>query len=493
MVRLNLQLFSVTTSIVDLLNSQGKDSSFSARKQYAAENGITNYTGTAEQNGQLIKIFSGNNTENKPNTTKPTNTTQTTQTKPKVSIPGVDQSLTDTMNSGFKPSTAYDDAKALLDEVSAVIKSGRTSYTDKVEEFMGKIENFQYDPNSDMLFQQYLSSMTQAGQMAMQDTFGQASMLTGGYGSSYATSAGNQAYNAYLQEAYNNLPEYAQMAESSLYNKYSMYQQADEKEWGRTLEQYGMYNDQAKTLYDQDYRAWADEVANATNLANMQQSNYWNDKTYNQTERQFIASNDLNGDGKVDSKDHDLSYQRSISGSGGNGGNPNESTSMLSLTETEIKKIKELHAEYGDTKEGANAIVDYLRQKGKTVSSEDDWAMIESVYGNSTTSGNSTKSGSKGNVSATVSGFRTTKGDNFEIKIGDSTYNVENEGKVEDKNTINKIKNGTAYGNLILGTNNILYVKSGSNYYQLGRLEGFFGIGTSTKSGYDDLKTLLTK
>ena len=40
-------------SIVDYLNSIGKDSSFSARKQYAQQYGIANYSGTAEQNETL--------------------------------------------------------------------------------------------------------------------------------------------------------------------------------------------------------------------------------------------------------------------------------------------------------------------------------------------------------------------------------------------------------------------------------------------------------
>ncbi|SIT91784.1 D-alanyl-D-alanine carboxypeptidase family protein [Edaphobacillus lindanitolerans] len=42
-------------SIVDYLNKQGRDSSFSARKKLAAQYGIKNYTGTAAQNTQLLK------------------------------------------------------------------------------------------------------------------------------------------------------------------------------------------------------------------------------------------------------------------------------------------------------------------------------------------------------------------------------------------------------------------------------------------------------
>src|SRR5699024_1979233 len=48
-------------SVVDYLNSQGKDSSFSARKKLANQYGIKNYKGTAKQNIDLLnKLKSGN-------------------------------------------------------------------------------------------------------------------------------------------------------------------------------------------------------------------------------------------------------------------------------------------------------------------------------------------------------------------------------------------------------------------------------------------------
>ena len=46
-------------SIVDYLKSIGKDSSFAARKQYAAQYGISNYTGTAAQNSKLLSLMRG--------------------------------------------------------------------------------------------------------------------------------------------------------------------------------------------------------------------------------------------------------------------------------------------------------------------------------------------------------------------------------------------------------------------------------------------------
>lgn len=48
-----------TGSIVTYLNSIGADSSYSNRAKLAAENGINNYKGTAEQNTQLLNILRG--------------------------------------------------------------------------------------------------------------------------------------------------------------------------------------------------------------------------------------------------------------------------------------------------------------------------------------------------------------------------------------------------------------------------------------------------
>ncbi|WP_286154665.1 N-acetylmuramoyl-L-alanine amidase [Thomasclavelia cocleata] len=46
-------------SIVDYLNSVGKESSYDARKKYAKQYGIVNYSGTAEQNIMLLNIMRG--------------------------------------------------------------------------------------------------------------------------------------------------------------------------------------------------------------------------------------------------------------------------------------------------------------------------------------------------------------------------------------------------------------------------------------------------
>ena len=76
---------------------------------------------------------------------------------------------------------------------------------------------FAYDPNADALYRRYKDSYITQGKQAMEDTMGQAASMTGGYGNSYAQTAGQQAYQGYLQELNDVLPQLEALA----YEKYS--------------------------------------------------------------------------------------------------------------------------------------------------------------------------------------------------------------------------------------------------------------------------------
>ena len=71
---------------------------------------------------------------------------------------------------------------------------------------------FSYDPASDPDYNSYAQSYRRRGRLAMRDTMGQAAALTGGYGSSYAQSVGQQQYDSYLQSLGEALPELYGMA-----------------------------------------------------------------------------------------------------------------------------------------------------------------------------------------------------------------------------------------------------------------------------------------
>lgn len=60
--------------------------------------------------------------------------------------------------------------------------------------------SFSYNQDTDPAAQAYRENYIQNGQLAMQDTMAQAAARTGGLASSYATQAGQQAYNSYMSD-----------------------------------------------------------------------------------------------------------------------------------------------------------------------------------------------------------------------------------------------------------------------------------------------------
>ena len=192
----------------------------------------------------------------------------------------VSDSVYNTLKKSFNVPTAVKEADAWLKNQLSVIQSGKTSWSDEVSGMMDKISNrekFSYDVDSDPLFQQALASAMNSGKQAMQDTIGQASALTGGYGSTYATSAGNQAYNSFIEDAYNNLPQYYQMAMEAyqmegdeLYRQLDMYNAADDREYGRNVTAYDATYQHRNQMYNEAYQLHRDAKTDAYNMANLQ-------------------------------------------------------------------------------------------------------------------------------------------------------------------------------------------------------------------------------
>ena len=102
----------------------------------------------------------------------------------------------------------------------------------QLKEYYDKLlnrEDFSFDINGNALFNQYKDFYQKQGQLAMMDTIGQASAMTGGYGNSYATSAGQQAYQQNLDQLNQIVPELYQLAlqqyqmeGDQLYNAYGV-------------------------------------------------------------------------------------------------------------------------------------------------------------------------------------------------------------------------------------------------------------------------------
>ena len=159
-----------------------------------------------------------------------------------------------------------------------------------LDEVINKIlnrEEFSYDLNGDALYQQYKDKYIQQGKMAMQDTMGQAAAMTGGYGNSYAATAGNQAYQAHLENLNDVIPELYQMAYDrynqegqDLYNQYSMLSDDKSMDYGMWSDKYNQlvadrdyYGNEANNAFNKDYGVWSDNRDYDTNQ-------YWNETNF---------------------------------------------------------------------------------------------------------------------------------------------------------------------------------------------------------------------
>ena len=176
----------------------------------------------------------------------------------------------------YKPSDTVSQAEALLQQQMAQ-KPGdyqsawQTQLNDTLQKILNR-EPFSYDLNGDALYQQYKDQYTTQGKMAMMDTMGQAAALTGGYGNSYAQNVGQQAYQAYLQQLNEVVPELYGVAldqynqeGQNLYNQAALMAKQEDQDYGRYQDQLSEYYaalDRAYSQYnterDYDYSKWAD-------------------------------------------------------------------------------------------------------------------------------------------------------------------------------------------------------------------------------------------
>ncbi|MDO5112178.1 MAG: LysM peptidoglycan-binding domain-containing protein [Clostridia bacterium] len=131
------------------------------------------------------------------------------------------------------------------------IKPYKSAYADRIEAILKSMEerpDFTYDYSDDPLYHNYKDSYTQGGRLAMLDTMGDAAALTGGYGSSYGQSVGQQTYQGYMTALADQVPTLAAAA----YDKYR-------QEGDAMLDTLNGYN----ALEQADYARYRDEVEDA--------------------------------------------------------------------------------------------------------------------------------------------------------------------------------------------------------------------------------------
>ena len=163
------------------------------------------------------------------------------------------------LEQGYTPSEDVTAAQAYRDSVAALRPDAYASAYEQqlaalYQELAGR-QPFSYDPETDGAFARYAKMYRQKGRAAMEDTMGQTAALTGGYASSYAETAGQQAYERYMQELMAMLPEFQEQAQKTY-----------DREGQALREQYDLLNKQEKQRYDRwqdDLSAWEREYAQA--------------------------------------------------------------------------------------------------------------------------------------------------------------------------------------------------------------------------------------
>ena len=158
-----------------------------------------------------------------------------------------------TQNSNGRSWTTSKVSKKTKNQLKNAEKKFSSPYANQLNSAVSDITNrkaFSYDLNEDSLYKQYAENYKNLGNQAMQDTMANASTLSGGYGNSYATTAGQQAYNSYLQQLNDIVPTLYQQARSNYdtetsnqYNKASLLQGLDSEAYQRYSNNRSYYAD----------------------------------------------------------------------------------------------------------------------------------------------------------------------------------------------------------------------------------------------------------
>lgn len=140
-----------------------------------------------------------------------------------------------------------------------------SQYAQAITDYVNR-GKFRYDFNADPIYNQYKDQYTRQGNLAMKDTMGQAAALTGGYGNSYAQTAGQQVYNRYMQNLNDIVPQLYESAYSrynqegqDMLNRASLLGEADNAEYQKLLQDYSIAADELNTATSLE-RAYAGDA-----------------------------------------------------------------------------------------------------------------------------------------------------------------------------------------------------------------------------------------
>lgn len=333
-------------SIVDYLASRGQDSSYKNRKKLAEQYGIAGYTGSANQNAQLLNTLKSGSAA--PQAPAGGNNVTITPAGPSEKASPAQDYITGYKYNKYTPSNRVNDYADKLEDLENSKPGDFSSrYNEQIQNIINTIQNRpQFDQgqvyDSD-LYKQYREQYVQQGNKAMRDTMGNAAALTGGYGSTYATAAGQQANDAYLSQlgdktmdifdrVYNQYLNEGQ----ELYNQLGMYNNQDSIDYGRYRDTVGdyynnlnYYSNRYNTEYandfnayqtDQDAMRWAEQYAYQKTQDALAQQNWQTQFDYQKEQ---------------DALQYALAQQRAARSGGGGGSGRSGGASQLTVPEAE--------------------------------------------------------------------------------------------------------------------------------------------------------------
>lgn len=192
-----------------------------------------------------------------------------------------------------KPNEQYSDARspyaAQINEAQNRLNNAewnkprayQSAYNDRINALIDDMANrkFSYDINGDALYNQYKNQYMTQGKQAMQDSMAQAALLTGGYGNSYGAAVGNQAYQSYLNQLNDRIPELYNLALSRYNTETTDKQNLYNMMSGQEAQNYSQYRDRVAD-YQADRGYYDAQLQNlrtmGQNLWGQNWDNYWN-------------------------------------------------------------------------------------------------------------------------------------------------------------------------------------------------------------------------
>lgn len=162
-----------------------------------------------------------------------------------------------------------------------------SKYQGQIDTALNNVTNrqeFNYDPLQDANYQALAKVYNKQGQQAAQNTLGDAAALNGGYGSSYAVTASQQARNDYNQQLASQIPALQEAAYNRYLNNYNMDVTALNALRDAEDSDYGKYRDtvsDSQWNYSNQYQQYRDDVSDNQWQQSFDRDKYESDRAYN--------------------------------------------------------------------------------------------------------------------------------------------------------------------------------------------------------------------